>query len=177
MSKIPVNKRTEDVWTYQLESANKIVGAMLLLFFTGFFAIYAIQHNMALSQNHYFIYFLGIFFISALITKKSSLEINRRDKIIKTTSQVLFIKKNKIQSLLDFDSIRISSQKESICEGNLTIVYSLTLSGPSSIQEIIDFYDEEEAKKHLYELVSFLNLRAQGTVHYRSGSSGFCVGN
>lgn len=163
LAKIPPAKKTEDIWIYQLEPANSIVGAVLMVLLTVFFIIFAIQKDLNLRKDHYLFFLGGISIISLLLTKKKVLEINRKDKIIKTSSKILFFKKNKIQPLTDFDSVNLSPKTETIDEGYLNIVYSLVLSGPGASIETVSLHDKEEAKKHLHELSTFLNLRAENT--------------
>ena len=83
---------------------------------------------------------------------------------IKTISQVLFFRKEKIQPLTEFDSIKISPQTESIEEGYLKILYSLVLSGPTNSKEIVILTNRTGAKVHLEELAMFLKLRAEDIV-------------
>ncbi|MBM3254245.1 MAG: hypothetical protein FJZ16_08335 [Candidatus Omnitrophica bacterium] len=166
--KVPIYKKTEDIWTYQLEPANPIIGSILLVFFILFFVLHAIQNNMDLDQDHYLFFMLIVVFISLLITKKKVLEINRRDKIINKWSGVLFFKKNTIQPITDFNAIKISTKTVPIEEGYLSIVYSLIFLGPRASIEILSFNDEKEAEKHLSELSRFLNLRAENTPAYLS---------
>lgn len=158
LTKITVNKKTEDIWIYQLEPANTIIGVILLALFTLFFVLYALQNNLALSRDHYLFFMLIVVFISLILTKKKVLEINLRDKTINKCSQVLFFKKSKIQPITAFDSIKISPKTVPVEEGYLSKVYSLVLCGPHASIEILSLNDEEEAKKHLYELSTFLNL-------------------
>lgn len=158
--KFTLSKKTGDIWVYQLQPANTIIGAILLALFTLFLVLYVAQNNVALSQNHYLFLMLIVVSLSLIITKKKVLEINRRDKIINKCSQVLFFKKCKIQPITDFDSIKMSPKTVPVEEGYLSIVYSLALFGPSTSMEILFFNDKEEAIKHLYELSTFLNLRA-----------------
>lgn len=164
LAKILPAKKTEDIWIYQLEPANSIVGAVLMVLLTVFFIIFAIQKNLDLRKDHYLFFLFGLSFLSLLLTKKKVLEINRKDKIIKTSSKILFFKKNKIQPLTDFDSVKLSPKTETIDEGFLSIAYSLVLSGSTSFIEILTVHDKEEAKKHLSELSTFLKLRAENTV-------------
>jgi hypothetical protein len=115
---------------------------------------------MALGQYHYLFFILIALLIFLLMTKKKVLEINLRDKTINKWSQVLLFKKSKIRPITDFDSIKISPKTVPVEEGYQSIVYSLVLSGPSVTIEILSFNDKEEAKKHLYELSTFLDLRS-----------------
>lgn len=158
-------KKTEDIWIYQLEPANTIIGTILMFLFTLFFLLYAIQNNMALGQYHYLFFILIAVLIFLLITKKKVLEINLRDKTISKWSRILFFKKNNIYPINNFNSIQISPKTVPVEEGNLSIVYSLVLSGPNTSIEMLSFNDEEEAKKHLHELSAFLNLQAEHTIH------------
>src|SRR4030066_2333340 len=118
---------------------------------------------MALSQDHYLFFMIIAVLISLLITKKKILEINRRDKTINKWSQVFFFKKSKIHPINDLVSIKIFPETIPIEEGYKSIVYSLVLSGPGTSIEIVSLHDKEEAKKHLDELSTFLNLRAENT--------------
>jgi hypothetical protein len=153
-------KKTEDIWIYQLEPANTTIGTILMFFFVLFFFLYATQNNMALSRDHYLFFMLIALLIFLLITKKKVLEINLRDKTISKWSRILFFKKNNIYPINNFNSIQISPKTVPVEEGYLSIVYSLVLSGPSVTIEILSFNDKEEAKKHLYELSTFLDLRS-----------------
>jgi len=163
VGKISINKKTEDIWIYQLEPANAMIGAILAALSALFFFLYAVENNMALSQDHYLFFIIIAVLISLLITKKKVLEINRRDKTINKWSQVLFFKKSKIYPINDFVSIKISPKTMPVEEDYKSIVYSLVLSGPGTSIEIVSLYDKEEAKKHLDELSTFLNLRAENT--------------
>ncbi len=154
-------KKIEDIWIYQLEPANIIIGAILLALFTLFFVLYAIENNIALGREHYLVFILIAVFISLLITKKKALEINLRDKTINKWSQILFFKKRKIQPITAFDSVKIYHKTMPVEEGYLSKIYSLVLCGPNVSIEILSFNDEEEAKKHLYELSTFLNFRVE----------------
>ena len=161
LGKFTLSKKTGDVWVYQLQPASTIIGAIVLALFTLFLFLYVIQNHMDLSQNHYLFLMLLLVSLSLIITKKNVLEINRKDKIINKCSQVLFFKRCNIHPITDFDSINMSPIIVPVEEGYLSIVYSLALFGPSASMEILLFNDEEEAIKHLYELSTFLNLRAK----------------
>lgn len=165
LGKIPINKKTEDIWIYQLEPANAIIGTILAALSALFFFLYAVENNMALSQDHYLFFMIIAVLISLLITKKKVLEINRRDKTINKWSQVLFFKKSKIYPINDFVSIKIFPKTMPVEEGYLNMVYSLVLFGPNASIEILSFNDKEEAQKHLSELSAFLNLQAEHTIH------------
>src|SRR4030043_184098 len=94
---------------------------------------------------------------------KKKLKKNRREKTINKWSQVLFFKKSKIYPINDFVSIKIFPETIPVEEGYLSMVYALVLFGPNAFIEILSFNDKEEAKKHLDELSTFLNLRAENT--------------
>jgi len=158
VGEISINKKTEDIWIYQLEPANAMIGAILAALSALFFFLYAVENNMALSQDHYLFFIIIAVLISLLITKKKVLEINRRDKTINKCSQILFFKKNKIYPLDDFDSIKISPKTMPAEEGYLNTVYSLLLFGPDASIEILSFNNKEEAQKKLSELSAFLKL-------------------
>ena len=161
--KVTPYKKTEDIWIYQLEPANTIIGLILIGLLTLFFVLFAIQNNMVLNRDHYLFFILIGASIFLLITKKKILEINRRDKTINKWSQVLFFKKSKIHPINDLVSIKIFPKTMPVEEGYLNVVYSLVLSGPGTSIEIVSLHDKEEAKKHLDELSTFLNLRAENT--------------
>lgn len=164
MGKIPINKKTEDIWIYQLEPANAIIGTILAALSVLLFFLYAVQNSMALNRDHYLFFMIIAVLISLLITKKKVLEINRRDKTINKWSQVLFFKKSKIHPLNDFVSIKIFPKTMPVEEGYLNMVYSLVLFSPDASIEILSFNDKEEAQKHLSELSAFLKLRTENTV-------------
>lgn len=159
--KATTSKKTNEIWMYELEPANAIIGAILMSLFILFFLLFAIQNDMALSKDHYLFFVLIVSLIALLITKKKVLEINRRDKIINKYSKVLFFKKNNIQPITDCDSITILPKTETLEEGYLGIVYSLVLLSPTASIEIVSFDDKEEAKRHLHELSVFLSLGAE----------------
>jgi hypothetical protein len=155
------SRKTGNLWVYQLQPPSTIIGAVLLSLLALFLVLYVVQNNVALSQNHYLFLILFVVLLSIVITNKKVLEINRRDKIINKCSQVLFFSKCKIQRITDFDSISMSPKIVPVEEGYLSTVYSLVLSGPIVTLEILSFDDKEEAEKHLHELSTFLNLRAE----------------
>jgi hypothetical protein len=161
--KVTPYKKTEDIWIYQLEPANTIIGLILIGLLTLFFVLFAIQNNMVLNRDHYLFFILIGASIFLLITKKKILEISRRDKTINKWSQVLFFKKSKIYPINDFVSIKIFPETIPVEEDYKSIVYSLVLSIPGTSIEIVSLHDKEEAKKHLDELSTFLNLRAENT--------------
>ena len=162
--KVTPYKKTEDIWIYQLEPANTIIGLILIGLLTLFFVLFAIQNNMVLNRDHYLFFILIGASIFLLITKKKILEINRRDKTINKWSQVLFFKKSKIYPINDFVSIKIFPKTMPVEEDYKSIVYSLVLSSPGTSIEIVSLHDKEEAKKHLDELSTFLKLKTENTV-------------
>lgn len=99
--------------------------------------------------------------ISFIITKRKVLEINRKDKTIATLSRYCFSDKKQILPITDFDSIKMSLKAKTVEEGDLTVVYSLVLSGSNSSIEILSVDDRTEAEKHLDELSTFLNFKAK----------------
>lgn len=163
-NKIKVDKKTEDIWVYQTESANKFVDFILMALLTTVFVLKAIQDSVPFYQVCYLIFFLLIIMISLLIPKKSAVEINMRDKTINTWWKVLSFKNNKIYPLKDFDSIKILQKKVPLEEGYLGTEYSIVISGPAVSKEIASLPDKETAERHLHELATFVNLRALDTI-------------
>jgi hypothetical protein len=157
--KMPFKKKSEDIWIYQLEPANAIAGFILAGIFTGFFIIFAMQKGMDLKTIHWFCYASGIAAILMLIARESELEINRGSRIIRTISKVLFFRRENVQSLSSFNSVRILPKAESAGDGYLKVIYALELSGPGSSQEVIITDSSEEAERHLAQLSEFLKLK------------------
>ncbi len=162
-TEIPPIKKTDDVWIYELEPANRLIGAILLGLTMLFFFLHAVQNKMTLHEEHYLFFAIILSFIFLVMTKKNVLEIDRGNKTIKKWRQVLFLRKNQIRPTDDFDSIRIFPKTVPVEEGYLSTVYSLVLSGPAASLELLTVSEKEEADKCLLELSAFLDLRAENT--------------
>jgi hypothetical protein len=162
MEILPI-KKTDDVWIYELEPANKLIGSILLGLTILFFLLHAVQNKMTLHEEHYLFLAIILSFIFLVMTKKKVLEIDRGKKTINKWRRVLFLRKNQIRPTDDFDSIRIVPKTVPAEEGYLSTVYSLVLSGPAASLELLTVSEKEEADKCLLDLSAFLDLRPENT--------------
>ncbi len=160
-TKITANKKSENIWIYNLEPANPVVGFILISFVTIFFILFTIMHDLTIQNVHFYVFTLIVFLLFIFAVKKSELVINCNNMTIKSISKIFFFRKNKIQPLTDFDSIKLLPRTEFIEEGYLKILYSLVLSGPTNSKEIVIFNTLTEARAHSRQLAVLLNLKVE----------------
>jgi len=150
----------ENVWSYHVKSWRKTawIAIWLTIILSLTLVIMREDFNKVLLQLLILISFVFIAF--SIATKRTTVEINKREATLKKVSEILFFCKSRIYSLHDFNTVKLVERTVAIEEGYMKMLYTLVLEGERLSIEILSTEDENEVKSLYKELDEFLKPSA-----------------
>ncbi|MEW6586207.1 MAG: hypothetical protein AB1442_11430 [Nitrospirota bacterium] len=152
---ITMHEVNEDIRVYSIESAYRIIGAILLAVVAPFLALY-ILFSLPSLRYDLAVFLVFTVLVSILVTRRNYLRIDRANMTITEGWRVFFIGRSRTSSLRDFQALAVTRKVVPLEDGYMNIEYAITLSGAAASLELFTepiFDDASRRRDELWEFI------------------------
>jgi len=92
------------------------------------------------------------------LTTGTTIELDRREGMVKKTESSPFFRKQRTYSLLGVESVRLTEENRTVEEGYVITRYSIVLRGRDGARVLFSTNDKQKARSLYCELLDYLDL-------------------